>query len=98
MSVTSRTLAYKLSLSLEKCYVVSGQEFGLENVGKCAIIVCDVYGGRTSRADYWRHFRSSMEEIGFSSCKADPDVWFRLELKHNGVDYYQFFSSTQIRF
>ena len=40
--------------------------------------------------DYWRHVRSAMEDMGFSSCKSDPDVWIRPALKSNGVKYYQF--------
>ena len=30
-----------------------------------------------------------MEEMGFSSCKADPDAWIRPALKSNGVKHYQ---------
>ena len=36
-----------------------------------------------------RHVRSDMEDMMFSSYKADPDLWFRPELKHAGVDNYQ---------
>ena len=28
-----------------------------------------LYGGKSSGADYWRHFRSAMEEIRFHSEK-----------------------------
>ena len=81
--------AYFQAPSSEKHYVVCGPEFGLENVGKHAIIVRALYGGKSTGADYWRHVRSAMEEMGFSSCKADPDVWLRPALKSNGVEYYQ---------
>ena len=66
--------AYLQAPSSEKHYVVCGPEFGLENVGKYAIIVRALYGGKSAGADYWRHVRSAMEEMGFTSCKADPDV------------------------
>ena len=75
--------------SSEKHYVVCGPEFGLENVGRHAIIVRASCGGKSSGADYWRHVRSAMEEMGFISCKADPDTWLRPALKSNGVEYYQ---------
>ena len=52
-------------LLLKKHYVVSGPEFGLENVGKHAIIVRAFYGGKSFGANYWRHVRSTMEEMGF---------------------------------
>ena len=82
--------AYLQAPSSEKHYVVCGPEFGLENVGKYAIIVRALYGGKSAGADYWRHVRSAMEEMGFTSCKADPDVWIRPALKANGVEYYQY--------
>ena len=28
--------------------------------------------------------------MGFESCKADPDVWFRFSMKDDGTDYYQY--------
>ena len=31
-----------------------------------------------------------MEEMGFTSCKADPDAWLRPALKANGVENYQY--------
>ena len=31
-----------------------------------------------------------MEEMGFTSCKADPDVWFCASVKEDGTDYYQY--------
>jgi hypothetical protein len=82
--------AYLQSPSSEKHYIICGPEFGLENVGKRAKIVRALYGGKSAGADYWRHVRSAMEEMGFMSCKADPDVWFRPSMKEDGTDYYQY--------
>ena len=31
-----------------------------------------------------------MTKLGFQSCKADPDVWFRPSIKSDGTDYYQY--------
>ena len=31
-----------------------------------------------------------MDEMGFESCKADPDVWFCSSMKDDGTDYYQY--------
>ena len=62
-------------------------EFGLENVGKKAIIVRALYGGKSAGADYWRHVRAAMEEMGFQSCNADPDVWMRPGTKSDDTTY-----------
>ena len=76
--------------SSEKHYIICGPEFGLENVGKRAIIIRALYGGKSAGADYWKHVRSAMTEMNFISCKADPDVWFREATKSDGTDYYQY--------
>ena len=65
-------------------------EFGLENIGKIAVIVRALYGGKSANVDYWRHVRHAMTELGFQSCKADPYVWFRPSIKSDGTDYYQY--------
>ena len=82
--------AYLQSPSSEKHYIICGPEFGLENVGKRAKIVRALYGGKRAGADYWRHLRAAMDEMGFTSCKADPDVWIRPAVKKDNTDYYQY--------
>ena len=82
--------AYLQAPSSEKHYIICGEEFGLENVGKRAIIVRALYGGKSAGADYWRHVRRAMEEMQFESCKADPDVWIRPGVKADGTQYYEY--------
>lgn len=47
--------AYLQAPTSKKHYVISGPEFGLENVGKYAIIVLALYIGKLDGANYWRH-------------------------------------------
>jgi hypothetical protein len=82
--------AYLQAPTSEKHYIICGPEFGLENVGKLAIIVRALYGGKSAGADYWRHVRSAMEEMDFHSCSADPDLWYRPATKSDGTQYYQY--------
>ena len=82
--------AYLQAPSSEKHYIICGPEFGLENVGKRAMIIRALYGGKSAGADYWRHVRKAMAEMNFQSCKADPDVWFRPAITDSGHDYYQY--------
>ena len=82
--------AYLQAPSSEKHYIICGEEFGLENVGKRAIIVRALYGGKSAGADYWRHVRRAMESLDFLSCKADPDVWMRAAEKSDGTTYYEY--------
>jgi len=82
--------AYLQAPTSEKHYIVCGPEFGIENVGRLAIIVRALYGGKSAGSDYWRHVRTAMNELGFESCKADPDAWSRLSRKVDGSKYYQY--------
>ena len=47
--------AYLQAPASEKHYVICGPEFSLENIGKIAVIVRTLYGGKSANADYWRH-------------------------------------------
>ena len=82
--------AYLQAPTTEKHYIICGPEFGLENEGKKAIIVRALYGGKSAGADYWRHVRKAMHEMGFSSCPADPEVWMRPGIKDDGSEYWQY--------
>ena len=72
----------------EKHYTVCGPEFGIEFIGKLAIIVRAAYGLKSSGADFRNHQRNCMEHLGYESCKADPDVWMRSATRTDGLDYY----------
>jgi len=82
--------AYLQAPSPEKYYIICGPEFGLENIGRIAVIIRALYGGKSAGANYWRHVRTAMDEMGFSSCKTDPDVWMRVSVRADGSSYYQY--------
>ena len=66
--------AYLQAPTSEKHYIICGEEFGIENIGKRAIIVRALYGGKAAGRDFWHHLRSCMEHLGFKSKGGDPDV------------------------
>ena len=82
--------AYLQSPSSQKHYVVCGKEFGLENVGKRALIRRALYGGKSAGRDFRNHLRACMDHLGFKSCPADPDVWMRPALKADGNKYWEY--------
>ncbi len=82
--------AYLQAPASEKHYITCGAEFGLENVGKKALIRRALYGGKSAGADFWKHLRSCMEFLNFQSCKADPDVWMRPATKSDGSSYWEY--------
>ena len=40
--------------------------------------------------DFWHHLSECMGRIGFTSSRADPDVWFRLSKRSTGEVYYEY--------
>ena len=69
--------AYLQAPTSEKYFIICGPEFGLEDVGKKAVIVRALYGGKSAGANYWRHVRASIKNMNFITCKADPAIWIR---------------------
>ena len=82
--------AYLQAPSSEKDYIICGPEFGLENVGKVALIKRALYGGKLAGRDFWHHLRSCMDFLVFASCRGDPDVWRRAATKKNGEKYHEY--------
>ena len=82
--------AYLQAPSSEKHYVICGDEFGIEHNGKVALIRRALYGGRVAGRDYWKHMRKFMNFLGFTSCKADSDVWMRKAVTDNGFEYWEY--------
>ena len=71
-------------------YIICGEEFGLENKGKRAIIVRALYGGKADGRDFWHHLRSCMMHLGFKSKGGDPDVWMRPMTRADGTKLYEY--------
>ena len=83
--------AYLQAPSSQKHYVICGPEFGLENQGKRALVIRALYGGKTAGKDFRDHLRSCMDkQLGYKSCLADPDVWFRPAQKSDGTEIYEY--------
>ena len=82
--------AYLQAPSSQKDYIVCGPEFGLENVGKKALIHRALYGGKAAGRDFRNHLRACMRQLGFESCPADPDVWMRPAEKADGTPIYEY--------
>ena len=57
--------AYLQAPSSHKAYVVCGAEFGIENIGKVALIHRALYGGKSAGRDFRNHLRSCMHHLDF---------------------------------
>ena len=82
--------AYLQAPSSQKHFIICGAEFGLENIGKRALIRRALYGGKTAGRDFRNHLRACMDHMGFKSCRADPDVWMRPSTKSDGTAIWEY--------
>jgi hypothetical protein len=58
--------------------------------GKMMIIRRARYGMKPSGAAYKAHFVITLFEMGYTPCKANPDVWLRTAGKSDGTEYYEY--------
>jgi Reverse transcriptase (RNA-dependent DNA polymerase) len=82
--------AYLTSPCEEKIWMVLGSEFG-GNAGRKAILVRALYGLKSAGASFGRHLADCMRMLGYTSCKADPDVWMKAMVRPtDGFKYYAY--------
>ena len=82
--------AYITAPVTEKVWTVLGPEFG-QDAGKSAIIVRALYGLKSAGAAFRAHLASFMRQMGYTSCKADPDLWLKAETRpDDNARYYSY--------
>jgi hypothetical protein len=64
----------------KKVWTILGPEFSID-AGKSAIIVHALYGLKSAGAAFFAHLASFMRQMGYKSCKADPDLWYKAETR-----------------
>ena len=71
-------------------WTILGPEFGSE-AGKSAIIVRALYRLKSTGTAFRAHLASFMRQMGYTSCKADPDLWYKAETRpDDNVWYYAY--------
>jgi hypothetical protein len=74
----------------EKVYTIAGKEFGPNKEGRPVLIKRALYGLRSSGKAWRDHMAATLRDYGYSSCKADPDVWMRPKRKPDGFKYWSY--------
>jgi Reverse transcriptase (RNA-dependent DNA polymerase) len=74
----------------EKVYTIAGKEFGPHREGRPVVIKCTLYGLQSSGKAWRDHMAATLRDYGYSSCKADPDVWMRPKMKPDGFKYWSY--------
>ena len=70
-------------------YTTLATKFG-ENKGKTAIIVKALYVLAPSGASFRNHLADCMHHLGYESCLADPDLWYKPDARKE--DTYKYYS------
>jgi len=82
--------AYITAPITKKVWTVLGPEFGID-AGKTAVIVCALYGLKSAGAAFCMHLASFMRQMGYTSCKANPDIWYKTETRpSDNFRYYAY--------
>ena len=76
--------AYLQAPISEKYWTKCGPEFGPEVEGCKANIVRALYGTKCAGRDFRNHLRDCMKMLGYESCLADPDLWWRPAVHSDG--------------
>ncbi len=72
--------AYITAPITKKGCAVLGPEVGID-ASKSAIIVHALHGLKSAGATFCAHLASFMHQMGYTSYKADPDLWFKAETR-----------------
>ena len=74
----------------EKIWTTLGPEFG-DDVGKKATIVRALYGLKSAGASFGNHIAYFMRLLGYELCRADPDLWFKSQVRpDDNFEYYEY--------
>ncbi|KAI2501848.1 Reverse transcriptase (RNA-dependent DNA polymerase) [Fragilaria crotonensis] len=82
--------AYLSAPTDERLYVVAGLEFPPDLRGRPVKIVSALYGMKSSGARFRDHLAASLRDMGYVSCKADPDVWMKAAMTADGTKFYSY--------
>jgi Reverse transcriptase (RNA-dependent DNA polymerase) len=71
--------AYLNAQTKELIYMVAGLEHGKyrEGQNEKAIIKCVLYGLKSSGARWRDHLANTLRDFGYTSCRADPNIWMK---------------------
>ena len=82
--------AYITAPITEKVWKILGPEFGAD-ARRSALIVRALYGLKSAGAAFCAHLASFMRKMGYTPCKANPDLWLKAKTRpDNNFKYYSY--------
>ena len=80
--------AYLTAVCRENVWTRAVPEFVSEEI-TIMIVKMSLYGLNSSGAAFRAKLARLLQDIGYTSYKADPDVWLRTAVKPDGAEYYE---------
>ena len=81
--------AYLIAPCDEKIWTTLGPEFG--ELANCRVkLVRAMYGLKSAGASFSRHLAKCIHALGYKSCRADPDLWYKPMVREDGFEYYAY--------
>ena len=72
----------------ERIQFEGGLECG-EDYGKVCVVVHSLYGLKSAGAAFRSSLAQALQDLGYLSTKADPDVWICKAIRDDGHPYYE---------
>ena len=69
---------------------MAGKEFGPSLQGEVLIVSKALYGLKSFGVAWRQQLSSSIKDMGFTSSRGDPDLYFRAACKDDGTEYYKY--------
>ena len=74
----------------EKYCIIAGVEFPEKYRGRPCKVVRALYSLPIAGNNFRSHLNKALRELGYTLCKADPDLYYREAVKTNGERYYEY--------
>ncbi|GFH50714.1 hypothetical protein CTEN210_07190 [Chaetoceros tenuissimus] len=74
----------------EKIFFYAGDEWGADK-DRVVVVVRALYGLKSSALQFRNHLAATLgNKLGFKSCLADPDLWYKACIDADGNEYYAY--------
>jgi hypothetical protein len=87
--------AYRNAPCREKICFEGGIECGKDH-GKVCVVVRSLYGLKSAGEAFWSSLAQILQDLGYESLRANPDMWIQKAVRDDGHEYYKCYLFTSM--